>query len=289
MNAAVTTALRHSIGSITCLLDADDRYLAHKLHAVVEGFRGRPAAGLLVHRIALTDEYGKPLGVRPVLWDPPTGWYGLMVLESGESPPGLVPTVGLCFRREVLVRILPLPETERREWRAGRGWDNSIAALALLTTEVVGLKDVCAEYRLHGANAVNPVRIDAEYLRETLQVTELRWQMMHQYLARNAPDAARSLGPLAVQMWYQRSAYLLARVTQDPRWPASYQALLATPRFRRYPWLVRTFWRVSAILPHWLFLRIIDFLWGRGNRLQRAVLGAIRATRRGRFLRPRAG
>lgn len=286
MNVAVTTALRESSGSVTCLLDADDRYFPHKLHDVVEGFRRHPRAGFLVHRIALTNDRGVVEGVRPLLWDPPSGWYGPVVVQSGEGPPGLVPTVGLCFRREILDQILPLPESPQREWRAGRGWDNAIAALALLTTEVVGLTEVCAEYRLHGGNAVNPAAIDIPYLAQAQHAAELRWRLMHDYLRRRDPAMADSLAPLADQMGYQRSAYMLARLSSRSDWVAVHRSFVRTPRFRRYPLYVRLFWQATRVTPRWLFRWTVEFLWGRGNPVQAMLLRLVQRVRQGRRLDP---
>lgn len=107
--SAFNAGLAASKGEILCILDSDDVFAAHKSEQVVRQFAAHPSAGWLFHAVrTFTAE-----GAGELLAD-----YAHMsgeqdfrkTMKAGKLPFLAPPTSGLCFRRELLSRILPMPE-----------------------------------------------------------------------------------------------------------------------------------------------------------------------------------
>jgi glycosyltransferase involved in cell wall biosynthesis len=103
-------------GAIICLLDADDVFLPNKVEAVVAGLVATPTAGWLMHALQHVDGDLHPLAMpgsmRPA---DASGSCDLRpAIRRGQLRGKLAfegtATSGLCFRRDLLERILPMPE-----------------------------------------------------------------------------------------------------------------------------------------------------------------------------------
>jgi hypothetical protein len=125
-------------------LDADDYFLQGKLRRAMEEFEKHPELGMIYHRLVeLDDQSGKLREARFAF-----------SLISGFLPDDKEKllrfrahqTSGLAFRRSVVERVMPLPESMRISA------DGFIELLAVLLAPVLALDEVLAVYRVHGGN-----------------------------------------------------------------------------------------------------------------------------------------
>ncbi len=129
-------------GEIVALLDADDYFLPGKLRRVAEEFRKRPDAGMVYNALKeLHTDSGKTVEV------PFTEVTGFLP----EDKKNLVtfcayPTSCLAFRRSLVEKLLPIPESMRLQA------DGYIEHLAVLIAPVVAIPEALSVYRVHGRN-----------------------------------------------------------------------------------------------------------------------------------------
>jgi glycosyltransferase involved in cell wall biosynthesis len=129
-------------GEIIAFLDADDYFLPGKLRRIVEELERAPAAGMIHHRLREIDS------VNGEVRD------GAPVATSGAAARSReamlcfqpTPTSSLAFRRSVLEKILPVPETVRIQA------DGYMQVLAAFLAPVLAIDECLAVYRVHGAN-----------------------------------------------------------------------------------------------------------------------------------------
>jgi glycosyltransferase involved in cell wall biosynthesis len=129
-------------GEIIAFLDADDYWLPAKLSEVVRAFEEHPGTGLVYHRRkelnSATGEFGE----------------GDFSQCSGFLPDKLkelldyrvLPTSSLAFSREVLARMLPIPEWIKLQA------DAYIALLVVFLAPVEAISEELCIYRIHGKN-----------------------------------------------------------------------------------------------------------------------------------------
>lgn len=115
-DSAFNAGFAHCQGQLICLLDADDCFAPGKLEAVFNCFRRNPDIGWCFHTLLLKDlRTGNPICKT-------RAFPGRVVdrsqlcdfreqLSKGSLPFYPSATSGLCFRRSLLRRILPMPET----------------------------------------------------------------------------------------------------------------------------------------------------------------------------------
>ncbi len=142
-----------STGQLVCFLDSDDFFAPTKLARVVELFSRYPHAGWLTHPL----EWWYLDGSRR-----PNFQFGQMVecrdlrpdFRRGSIKTPLSATSALCFRRELLERIFPLPEDVRITV------DNLIKYSACGLQPVILLNECLAVQRIHSSNAytLSPAR-----------------------------------------------------------------------------------------------------------------------------------
>jgi glycosyltransferase involved in cell wall biosynthesis len=137
--SAFNAGLAVARGDIICMLDADDFFNPDKVEQVIP--HSKPGS-MLYHRLRI--EPGG--GTTPRVIAPPID-YCVYAQRYGFVPYMASPTSGLVFRRELALRLIPLP-TEHVRFSA----DDFVIRGAALIGEVVGIPDVLATYRLHGNN-----------------------------------------------------------------------------------------------------------------------------------------
>jgi glycosyltransferase involved in cell wall biosynthesis len=145
--SAFNAGFAASRGEIVCLLDSDDMFLPGKARTVVDLLSSQAEAGWCFHDLQSIDETG---GFRTA--NGPSGNTLFRDFRSeiarGRLPYTPPATSGLCFRRSLLSRILPMPES------VGITLSDhylKFAALSLAPGIVTGARLACQ--RQHGANA----------------------------------------------------------------------------------------------------------------------------------------
>jgi glycosyltransferase involved in cell wall biosynthesis len=143
--SALNECLRIAQGQIGCFLDADDRFKPDKIEAVVKSLSGSTDEGMVIHPLHVINPYGRKVRGLPIPRKLDSGWLAPTVLRNFGSwlcPPAS----GISFRRDVITKILPIPEELKKNA------DGYVMFGLPLLTKVVSLPIPLADYRLHGKN-----------------------------------------------------------------------------------------------------------------------------------------
>jgi glycosyltransferase involved in cell wall biosynthesis len=268
---ALNSAFRECTGEIICLLDADDVFLPNKLGLVVGALIAAPGSGFVANRMLLVDHSRRPLAQIPSLYELPSGWRGGFPDRNGPRiVPGLPPTSGLSLHRSVAQTLFPLP-AELRAYS-----DTSIQAIAPLITSIVSISVPLSEYRVHGVNVAAVSRFTEERLRNIVLYESEIWRFWRRLVVSSGPGGASLFVPP------QKRApsvmdYAYARIRGDRNFKSVYGAIPAG-YFSLLPNPLRWYWRVSPMLPGWLFQSSFNFVYGhtRIKTIARRVLTAWR-------------
>lgn len=155
--AAFNNGLAAAKGEIVCLLDSDDVFLPGKLSAVREAFAD-PAVVCVQHFLHDTDAKLSPLPRRFPAWP---ARYTLDDYAAGRTE--FTATSGLAFRREVLLKLLPIPGD------LFYYLDDFLTAHALFFGEIANIPRVLGLHRMHGGNwcaggLEDPAKIERDFL-----------------------------------------------------------------------------------------------------------------------------
>lgn len=242
---AFNVGLSAATGDIVCLLDSDDVFLPGKLQAVVSAFKD-PKVVAVQHFLHDTDAHLKPLPRRFPAWP---ARYTLDDYASGLTE--FTATSGLAFRREVLLKLLPIPKD------LFYYLDDFLTAHALFFGEVANIPEVLGLHRMHGANwcaggLENPAKIERDFVdRANYSAHRDRW----------LAEAGRSRSPEAVEaealeLWRRRVLLesLRARPLEAAR--AWTDGLRTLPRTRHARFRAAT--TGLAVLSPTLYLALYD-------------------------------
>ncbi|MEA5449342.1 glycosyltransferase [Leptolyngbya sp. CCNP1308] len=112
--SALNRGFSESNGEIICFLDADDIFKPRKIETIVEKFKSYPEADWLFHSLLFFAESNSLNDSEP---SPNfSGFYDLRSSMKKGRLDGALPfdlsiaTSGMCFKRDFLRRILPMPE-----------------------------------------------------------------------------------------------------------------------------------------------------------------------------------
>jgi glycosyltransferase involved in cell wall biosynthesis len=168
-------------GDIVALLDADDYWLPGKLRRVMDEFEKNPSVGTVHHRLREMNEITGE--IHDSVFSAISGDIAndrKLILSFTPTP-----TSSLAFRREVLQKILPIPEGI---WIQADGY---MQALAPLLAAVIGIDEPLAVYRIHGGNLYFLSQTERDAKRRELRAATLvaiveglwEWFAMHGYKA----------------------------------------------------------------------------------------------------------
>jgi len=160
--SAFNASFREASGEIICFLDSDDLWSTSKVESIVDSFR-TSNQGLALHKMVIVDASMRELQQIPTFTRQENGWIANKVLARGGRWRWM-PSSAIAMRREILDRILPMPEARFRS-----DADTFILMLAPLMTEIKNLPLVLGSYRLHGSNAFAGKDMDARAATRTLE------------------------------------------------------------------------------------------------------------------------
>ena len=203
--SALNTGLGASRGDIICFLDADDWFLPEKAAQVVRAFTSEDY-GWFFHLLSSNGNGAEPAypGFQAGEWD-----YRAEMAAGYGFPYVPTATSGLCFRRELLACILPMPE--QIKITSGTSCDTYLKWAALSLESGVFSSDRLAIQRIHGSNlytgtpAAAPHR--AEMLLSTIFYLHKRYPNLAPFCARQGATAIADLGSKVIsQSKYRRIA-----------------------------------------------------------------------------------
>lgn len=129
-------------GEIIALLDADDYWLSGKLKRLRSEFEKYPEAGLVYHRLRELDARTgiiRDAHFTAISGFVPSALQHVLLFNA-------LTTTGLAFRRDVIERLLPIPEVLTIQA------DAYLATLTTFLAPVVAIDEPLAVYRIHGDN-----------------------------------------------------------------------------------------------------------------------------------------
>lgn len=137
-----------SKGEIICFLDSDDMFVPDKLEKVVRIFKSSEEIGWCFHSMQLIDEDNNTL--------PTTNTPNYITrkcdfrpfISAGRIPPHVPPCSGLCFRRSLLEKILPMPAP-----KIITNNDYYVKFMAVGLSKGFILSDALTLQKIHGNNA----------------------------------------------------------------------------------------------------------------------------------------
>jgi glycosyltransferase involved in cell wall biosynthesis len=202
--SAFNAGFATSRGNIICFLDADDWFLPEKTAEVVGAFADREY-GWFFHLLSANGNGGAPPepGFRAGEWD-----YRAQMAAGTGFPYVPTATSALCFRRELLARIFPMPEQIRIIS------DNYLKWAALGMERGLFSADKLAVQRIHSSNvytgipAARAAPLRAEILLSTAFHLHKRYPELALFCARQGMAAIDDLGiKIIFQCKYRKLAY----------------------------------------------------------------------------------
>jgi glycosyltransferase involved in cell wall biosynthesis len=137
-----------SKGEIICFLDSDDIFVPEKIEKVVKIFKSSEEIGWCFHSMQLIDEDNNTL---PVTNTPNYITHKCdfrPFINAGRIPPHVPPCSGLCFRRSLLEKILPMPAP-----KIITNNDYYVKFMAVGLSKGFVLSDALTLQKIHGNNA----------------------------------------------------------------------------------------------------------------------------------------
>lgn len=115
-DSALNAGFAHSQGEIVCLLDSDDIFVAHKIAAIVKTFEQNPDIGWCFHALKITNDVtgadiGKTRAFAGDRQDYSTRCDFRNDMRWARLPYYPAPTSGLCFKKSLTERFVPIRET----------------------------------------------------------------------------------------------------------------------------------------------------------------------------------
>lgn len=197
--SAINAGVERCRGEVLLLLDADDVLRPQAAERVAAAFAADPQLSKVQFPMAIVDADRRPTGeVKPGgHLQAPVGDQRAAELAFPFDIAWL-PGGGTGFRTELVRRILPIPEADYP--RSGADW--YLVHLTALLGEAALLDEVCAEYRIHGANSYELDRdeIDLDHVRESIafaRVTTRSLEALADELGLDRPRPILSYADLA--------------------------------------------------------------------------------------------
>jgi len=239
--SALNEGFAHCHGQVVIFLDADDVLLPSAAGRSAEIFAAQPNTAKVQYRMTVIDEQGRESGIRGAAHIP---------LQSGDlrrqevSFPFDLPWAAMsanAFSAAVLRQIFPIPA--ERYGKAGADW--YLAHVASLFGEVRAIDDVCALYRIHGANqyARAEAALDLDHIRHSVRYADVTREYLQNFADRlgiERPSTILSVSDVANRLTSLRLEPALHPLPGETRAGLLGRGLLAAARRFDVRWPMKT-------------------------------------------------
>ena len=165
--SALNAGIARCRGEVLLILDADDLLRPEAAARVAETFAADPDLVKVQFRMAVIDGRGRLTGATKPSehLEAPTGDVRRAELAFPFDLAWL-PGGGTAFRTSSLRELLPIPESDYP--RCGADW--YLVHLGALAGGAAALDEICADYRIHGANGyeLEQPRLDLDHIRDAI-------------------------------------------------------------------------------------------------------------------------
>jgi glycosyltransferase involved in cell wall biosynthesis len=192
--SAINFGTAHAKGALVAFLDGDDLWLSNKLSRVAKEFEKEPLPVLAYHRFSFWDVRDN------YIWDP--GFFNDVSGDVLADRRKLLtykaaPTSSLVFRREILERLMPIPE------ECSFLWDAYAVSTAIFLGPVAAVAECLARNTVHGDNLWFAERGQAnpEILRRRIKVREAAIESIRKWLELNASPSSRPSVHVLLEIW----------------------------------------------------------------------------------------
>lgn len=204
---AVNMAAACASGEYVAFLDADDFWLPTKVEKMAALAQDRPDAGLLYHRYLNTNIYGDAMGEPEPPFLLPSDFRSGYLRSGGSYWHSVMST--LVMRRDVLLKIVPIPTYANRE-----GADSILEHCGIMLSRIAAHPETLAYRRLHGGNlyATGRESYDRSDDIRRADVRRVEWRAfcLRQILRRHGIDFAVDLRR---NEWRQTNLHQLGEAT----------------------------------------------------------------------------
>jgi glycosyltransferase involved in cell wall biosynthesis len=268
--SAFNAGVPEAKGEIIAFLDGDDWWKKNKLSAVMKAFEGTPAVGVVGHGIIQVDDLTR----KSTILLPETPEYFDMRSAAGaqvfRNLMCFLGTSRVAIRRDVLMRVLPIPETLTIEA------DEFMSAVAVACGGAILLVEPLTFYRLHDQNLFQFRTNDAVRMRKKMQALDcLASGLSGRLAALDVPPEAAAIVVDPIRISVSRTRLILDGGTC---WEA-YRVERADFRhsysrvglgYRAYKELAMA---MSLLMPPRYFYRLREWYSAKGLRRVRKVFG----------------
>ena len=194
--SAFNAGFAASQGEIVCFLDSDDSFKPNKAAEIVQAFNQNEEVGWCFHPLEILKDF------QPIGQSIDRALSGKCDLRDdvkngqlkGKFPFEHLATSGLCFRRQLLETILPMPEEIRITS------DDYVKYIALGISPGFALFELLAQQNIHGDNAYtfNPNSVK---LRAKTQLLTAYWMKKNFPISSKFSDRLFALGITIYRKW----------------------------------------------------------------------------------------
>ncbi|MEM7771128.1 MAG: glycosyltransferase family A protein [Cyanobacteria bacterium P01_E01_bin.6] len=167
--SAFNAGFATSRGAAIFLLDADDRFCPEKVSTVMQLFEAHPSSDWCFHTLKLINKKNETLFESLGKGAVQDCDFRASIKNRGKVPIDPPATSGLCFQRDVLDQILPMPEGKHISIG-----DHYLKFSAMALSKGLFLEQNLAQQVVHGNNAYT-LKVDNQQMKARILVMAAYW------------------------------------------------------------------------------------------------------------------